>query len=178
MTRYALFETTLGWAGLAWADTGLLTVRLPSAQRERAKASLLKRCPGAIEAVAPPHISQVIDDVRALLAGGRPDFAEVELDLSATPEFHARVYDTARKIPPGETRTYGEVAEQLGDKRLARDVGQALGANPWPIVVPCHRVTAAGGKLGGFSAPGGAATKLKLLQIEGAKAAAQADLFG
>jgi methylated-DNA-[protein]-cysteine S-methyltransferase len=73
--------------------------------------------------------------------------------------------------------TYGELAERLGDRRLARDVGQALGRNPWPIVVPCHRVTAAGGKLGGFSAPGGAATKLKLLAIEGAAAAAQADLF-
>ena len=178
MTQYALFETALGWAGLAWNDAGLLTVRLPSAQRERARAALLKRRPDAIETAPPPYIARLMDDVRALLAGGRPDFAGAVLDLSATPEFHARVYEAARKIPPGETRTYGEVAEELGDKRLARDVGQALGANPWPIVVPCHRVTAAGGKLGGFSAPGGAATKLKLLRIEGAKAAAQADLFG
>jgi methylated-DNA-[protein]-cysteine S-methyltransferase len=178
MTEYALFETALGWAALAWNDTGLLAVRLPSAERVRAQASLLKRCPDAVEAAPPPRMAQVMDDVRALLAGGRPDFAEAVLDLSATPEFHARVYEAARKIPPGETRTYGEVAEELGDRRLAREVGQALGANPWPVVVPCHRVTAAGGKLGGFSAPGGAATKLKLLRIEGAKAAAQADLFG
>jgi methylated-DNA-[protein]-cysteine S-methyltransferase len=178
MTLYALFETPLGWAGLAWSDVGLVAVRLPTADRTRAEAAMGKRLPDAAPAEPPDAIARVMNDICDLLDGGRPDFAGAALDLSRTPAFHARVYEVARTIPPGETLTYGEVAARLSDKQLAREVGQALGANPWPIVVPCHRVTAANGKLGGFSAPGGAATKLKLLAIEGAKAAAQGDLFG
>jgi methylated-DNA-[protein]-cysteine S-methyltransferase len=178
MTQFALFETALGWSAVAWNDIGLVKVRLPTSPRARAAADLARRVPDAVEAEPPPAIAAVITDIQRLLAGDRPDFAEAPLDLSATPDFHARVYAIARAIPPGETLTYGEIAQRLGDKLLARDVGQALGKNPWPIVVPCHRVTAAGGKLGGFSAPGGQATKLKLLALEGASAAAQADLFG
>ena len=177
MMQFALFETALGWAAVGWSEAGLASVRLPQSERGQALASLQRRLPGAEEADPPPAIAAVIDEIRGLLAGATPDFAAAPLDLALIPEFHARVYEVARAIPPGETLTYGEVAERLGDKRLARQVGQALGKNPWPIVVPCHRVTAAGGRLGGFSAPGGAATKLKLLAIEGAKAAAQADLF-
>lgn len=177
MTHYAIFETSLGWAGVGWTPAGLATVRLPQADRGSVLAALKRRLPEGQEADPPPPIAAVIADIRALFDGGKPDFAAAPLDLSLAPDFHARVYAIARGIPPGETLTYGEVAERLGDKRLARDVGQALGKNPWPIVVPCHRVTAAGGKLGGFSAPGGSATKLKLLAIEGAAAAAQADLF-
>ena len=179
MTQFTVFETPLGWAAVAWSEAGLAAVRLPQPDRDRVTASLRRRWPDAKEADPPPAaIASLIGDIRALLAGGAPNFAQVNLDLADTPAFHARVYAVARGIPPGETLTYGEVAERLGDKRLARDVGQALGKNPWPIVVPCHRVTGAGGKLGGFSAPGGAATKLKLLAIEGAPVAAQGDLFG
>ena len=98
------------------------------------------------------------------------------VDLERVPEFNAKVYEIARRIPAGETLTYGQIAVKLGDRLLARDVGAALGKNPWPIVVPCHRVTAAGGKLGGFTARGGADTKLRLLEIEGAAAAAQAKM--
>ena len=178
MTRFAVFPTPLGWAGLAWGGAGLLAVRLPTRDRARAVAALLKRHPQASEAEPPPEIAAVVADIQALLAGARPDFATARLDLAATPDFDAHVYALARTIPAGQTRTYGELAERLGDRRRAREVGQALGRNPWPIVVPCHRVTAAGGKLGGFSAPGGAATKRRLLEIEGAAAAAQRDLFG
>lgn len=174
MTQFTLFETPLGWAGVGWNEAGLAIVRLPQSERDHVLASLRRQLPEAQEAAPPAAIAAVVEGIRDLLAGGRPDFADAPLDTSRTPEFHARVYAVARAIPPGETLTYGEVAERLGDKRRAREVGQALGKNPWPIVVPCHRVTAAGGKLGGFSAPGGAATKLKLLAIEGAKA----DLFG
>ena len=81
-------------------------------------------------------------------------------------EFDTAVYRVARDIPPGETLTYGEIAERLDDPGAARAVGQALGANPIPIIIPCHRVLAAGGRAGGFSAPGGVATKLELLEIE------------
>ena len=178
MTQFTVFETDLGWAAVAWSDRGLTAVRIPQSDRDRVAASLRRRLRDAQEAQPPAPVAAVIADICALLAGGQADFTEAELDLADTPEFNARVYAAARAIPPGKTLTYGEVAERLGDKRLAREVGQALGQNPWPIVVPCHRVTAAGGKLGGFSAPGGAATKRKLLAIEGAAAATQGDLFG
>jgi methylated-DNA-[protein]-cysteine S-methyltransferase len=177
MTQYTLFETAIGWAGLAWGEAGLVGVHLPERDPETARRSFLRRFSDAEEAQPPAPVQDAIAAIRDLLAGEAVDLTEVPLDLSRTPEFHARVYEIARTIPPGETLTYGEIAERLGDKLLARDVGQALGKNPWPIVVPCHRVTAAGGKLGGFSARGGVNTKLKLLAIEGAKAAAQGDLF-
>jgi len=177
MVSYALFETAIGWAGIAWSEAGLAAVHLPERDPDIARRSFLRRFPDAETALPSAEIEAVIAAIRALLAGEAADLANVRLDLSRTPEFHARVYEIARAIPPGETLTYGEIAEKFGDNLLARDVGQALGKNPWPIVVPCHRVTAAGGKLGGFSARGGAQTKLKLLAIEGAKAAAQGDLF-
>ena len=177
MTRYAIFETSIGWAGVAWGAAGLVAVHLPDPSPEIARRGFLRRFPDAVEGAAPASVQRTMAGIRELLSGKAVGFEDVELDLSQTPEFHARVYEIARTISPGETLTYGQIAEKLGDKLLARDVGQALGQNPWPIVVPCHRVTAAGGKLGGFSARGGAGTKLKLLAIEGAKAAAQADLF-
>jgi len=169
MTRYTLFETALGWAGLAWADKGLVGVYLPEAEREHARRSFLRRFPGAIETPPTPQISRAIGDIRDLLTGKAVGLRDVQIDIARVPEFNARVYEIARAIPPGETLTYGEIAVKLGDRLLARDVGAALGQNPWPIVVPCHRVTAAGGKLGGFSARGGVNTKVKLLAIEGAK---------
>lgn len=177
MVSYALFDTAIGWAGIAWSEAGLVAVHLPESDAEVARRSFLRRFPEAAPAETPPEVAVAIEAIRALLDGEAADLTGLRLDLSRTPEFHARVYEIARAIPPGETLTYGQIAEQLGDKLLARDVGQALGKNPWPIVVPCHRVTAAGGKLGGFSARGGVQTKLKLLAIEGAQAAAQGDLF-
>jgi methylated-DNA-[protein]-cysteine S-methyltransferase len=178
MISYALFETAIGWAGIAWSDEGLAAVHLPERDAEIARKSVLRRFPEAEPGDPTPEVADVIAAIRALLTGEAADLTGVRLDLTRTPEFHAKVYEIARAIPPGATLTYGEIAERLGDKLLARDVGQALGKNPWPIVVPCHRVTAAGGKLGGFSARGGVQTKLKLLAIEGAQAAAQRDLFG
>lgn len=171
MTQYALFETAIGFAGIAWNDAGLVACHLPERDRETARRSFLRRFPDAAEAAPPATLSDTIAGVQALMRGEKADLTAAPLDLSRTPQFHARVYEIARAIPPGETLTYGEIAEKLGDRLLARDVGQALGKNPWPIVVPCHRVTAAGGKLGGFSARGGADTKLKLLAIEGAAVA-------
>jgi methylated-DNA-[protein]-cysteine S-methyltransferase len=177
MTQYTLFETAIGWAGVAWGERGLVGVHLPEREAESTRRGFLKRFPDAVEGEPPPAIGEVIARIRTLLVGEKIDFAEAPLDLARVPEFNARVYAIARAIPPGETLTYGEIAAKLGDKLLARDVGAALGQNPWPIVVPCHRVTAAGGKPGGFSARGGVNTKLKLLAIEGAKAAAQPSLF-
>jgi methylated-DNA-[protein]-cysteine S-methyltransferase len=168
MTQYTLFETAIGWAGVAWADKGLVGVYLPEADRENARRSFLRRFPDAAEAAPSPMAEAAIAGIRELLAGEPNALLDVPIDIARVPEFNARVYEIARAIPPGETLTYGEIAVRLGDKLLARDVGAALGQNPWPIVVPCHRVTAAGGKLGGFSARGGVNTKVKLLAIEGA----------
>jgi len=119
--------------------------------------------------VPPAHVRRTIDDIVALLDGERKELGQAILDSEAVPDFNRRVHDIARTIPPGGTLSYGAIAERLGDRNLARDVAQALGQNPFPIIVPCHRVMAAGGKTGGFSAPGGVRTKLRLLSIEGAQ---------
>jgi methylated-DNA-[protein]-cysteine S-methyltransferase len=177
MTQFALFDTAIGFAGIAWNEAGLTACHLPERDQDTARRSFLRRFPEAVEAEVPAALADTVTGIQALMRGEKADLSDAPLDLSRTPEFHARVYEIARSIPPGETLTYGEIAVKLGDKLLARDVGAALGKNPWPIVVPCHRVTAAGGKPGGFSARGGVNTKLKLLGIEGAKAAAQSDLF-
>ncbi|HEX4709927.1 methylated-DNA--[protein]-cysteine S-methyltransferase [Phenylobacterium sp.] len=168
MTQFTLFETEIGWAGLAWNDKGLVGVHLPEREPDTSRRSFERRFPGAVEAPAPESLAPTIAGIRALMRGEKADLSAAPLDLARVPEFNARVYEIARAIPPGETLTYGEIAVKLGDKLLARDVGAALGKNPWPIVVPCHRVTAANGKPGGFSARGGVNTKLKLLTIEGA----------
>jgi methylated-DNA-[protein]-cysteine S-methyltransferase len=178
MIQYALFETVIGAAGLAWNDRGLVGVHLPERDPDRAHRSIQRRFPGAIEVSTPVELDPVVEGIRALMRGEKADLSAAQLDIDRVPAFNAQVYEIARRIPAGETLTYGEIAARLGDRLLARDVGAALGQNPWPLVVPCHRVTAAGGKLGGFSAPGGARTKLKLLAIEGAAAAGQAELFG
>ena len=178
MNRYHLFETAIGWAGVAWGDDGLIGAHLPERNPAIARASFQRRFPDVVEAEPSRKIEAVVADIQALLRGEKPTLLDATLDLKRVPEFNAKVYAIARAIPPGETRTYGDIAVQLGDKLLSQQVGAALGKNPWPIIVPCHRVTAAGGKLGGFSARGGADTKLKLLKIEGAKAAGQGDLFG
>ncbi len=178
MIGYTLFDTAIGWAGLAWNDRGLVGAHLPERDPQTARRSFLRRFPEAVETPAPAALAPVVDGIRALMRGEKADLSGATLDLDRVPAFNAQVYAIARRIPPGETLTYGEIATRLGDRLLARDVGAALGQNPWPIIVPCHRVTAAGGKLGGFSARGGARTKLRLLAIEGAAPAAQAELFG
>ncbi len=178
MSSYAIFDTAIGWAGIAWGDNGLIGAHLPDSDSAIARASLLRRFSDVAEDEPPPEVASVIDQIRALLRGEKPMLLEARLDLSRVPEFNAKVYAITRQIPPGETMTYGAIALKVGDRHLAQQIGGVLGRNPWPIIVPCHRVTAAGGKLGGFTARGGVATKLKLLAIEGAPAAAQPDLFG
>ena len=113
----------------------------------------------------------------ALLEGQGSDLAAIAVDMDAVPDFNRQVYEIARRIPPGRTRTYGEIAIELGDRALARDVGQALGQNPLAIIVPCHRVMGANGKVGGFSANGGVTTKLRLLTIERARTSDAPTLF-
>jgi len=165
----AIFETAIGACGIAWDGGRVAGVQLPERDAERTRARLARRFPLWAEAAPPADIQRIVDDIRALLRGEVRDFRAVALTLDGVPEFNRRVYEIARTIALGETLTYGEVAGRLGDRLLARDVGQALGQNPFPIIVPCHRVLAAGGRTGGFSGGGGVATKLRLLSIERAR---------
>ena len=166
---FALFDTPIGCCGIVWNGRGIAGVQLPEGDRGAVRARVLRRFPGAGEAVPPPDVQRVVDDMTALLHGEPRDLGYVKIDAAALPDFHRRIYDVARTIPAGATLSYGEIAERLGDRLLARDVGEAFGRNPFPIIVPCHRVLAAGGKVGGFSARGGVRTKLRLLSIEGAE---------
>jgi methylated-DNA-[protein]-cysteine S-methyltransferase len=174
---FTLFESPIGDCAVVWGERGLVGVYLPQADPHATRARIRRRFEGAIEAPPPADIQRAIDAIGELLRGGDNDLRSVNLDMSRLPAFNQQVYAIARSIPPGRTRTYGELAAELGDPLLARAVGQALGANPFPIVVPCHRVMAAGGKAGGFSAPGGLATKLKLLEIERAPLGGTPGLF-
>ncbi len=167
--NFALFETAIGFCGIVWSARGLKGVQLPEASERATRARVLRRYPSAREAPVPPELQRAIDSIVALLRGEPRDLSIIEIDDEDTPEFNRRVYAIARTIPPGRTLTYGEIAERLGDRALARAVGQALGQNPCPLVMPCHRVLAADGKTGGFSASGGVVTKLRLLTIEGAQ---------
>ena len=172
--QFTIFDTAIGSCGVAWGPCGVVGVGLPEGDVAKTQARLLRRCAGASAATPPPEIARIISDIDEMMKGGRGDLNYVALDLTDIPEFNRRVYEIARAIPPGETKSYGEIAVALGDRLLAREVGQALGKNPFPIVVPCHRVLAANGKngeikTGGFSAPGGVDTKLRMLSIERAQ---------
>jgi methylated-DNA-[protein]-cysteine S-methyltransferase len=175
--HFAVFETAIGPCAIAWGSRGVIAVLLPEKSKAATRARLLRKLPEAIEAPPPLGVRHAVDGIVALLAGEERDLSAVALDMERVPAFNRRVYEVARTIGPGRTLSYGEVARRLGDPGLARDVGQVLGQNPFPIVVPCHRVVAAGGRLGGFSARGGAATKLRLLEIEGALATGTPMLF-
>ena len=173
----ATFETALGTCGLAWSAAGLVAIRLPGPDGAGLVDRLRRRHPGLERASPPDRVGKAVAAIVAHLDGGRIDLTDIVLDFSGIASFEASVYREARTIPAGETLTYGKLADRLGDRNLARAVGQALGRNPWPIVVPCHRVTGADGRTGGFSAPGGAATKLRLLELDGALAAESLPLF-
>lgn len=165
--HFTLFETAIGTCGIVWNERGLTGVLLPDGNRARVQAGVARRFPSAVLSPAPTDVQHAIDGIVALFHGERRDLREVELDFDGLPEFNRRVYELARTIPPGSTMTYGDMAHRLNAPGMARAVGQALGQNPWPIVVPCHRVLAADGGMGGFSAPGGVSTKRQLLEIEG-----------
>jgi methylated-DNA-[protein]-cysteine S-methyltransferase len=172
-----LFDTAIGRCGIAWGGRGIVGVQLPETHESATRSRLLRRFPGAPESPPPLAVRRAVDAITALLRGERIDLTGVALDMDGVPEFHRRVYDAARAIPPGSTRSYGEIAKALGEPGSARAVGQALGRNPFAIVVPCHRVLAAGGRAGGFSATGGIGTKLRMLAIEGARSNGQGALF-
>jgi methylated-DNA-[protein]-cysteine S-methyltransferase len=166
---FTLFDTAIGHCGIAWSERGVCSVRLPEAHSEAMRAQIVKRFPEARESAPPPAVQRAIDRIVTLLRGEATDLTQIELDMAGVPPFHRRVYEQSRGIPSGATLSYGELATRLGSPGSARAVGQALGKNPFAIVVPCHRVLAAGGKLGGFSASGGVDTKVRMLRIEQAQ---------
>ena len=174
---FTLFDTAIGRCGIAWNEQGIVAVQLPESRDIETRARLLRHHPDAIEAPPPPDIQRALDGIVSLMAGEDADLSHAVLDMQRVPPFHRKVYEAARSVPPGATLSYGEVAKQLGSGGSARAVGQALGRNPFAIVVPCHRVLAADGRIGGLSANGGIATRLRMLSIEAARASGQGALF-
>ncbi|HUO93041.1 MAG TPA: methylated-DNA--[protein]-cysteine S-methyltransferase [Rhizomicrobium sp.] len=168
-THYVVFDTKLGFAGLAWNEAGVTRFQLPSAREETTRRHLLRRAPDAEAAEPPPHIARIVDAAKRYFAGEKIDFSDVTLDLGGQDDLFRAIYAAARRIGYGETTTYGGLAKAIGrtDWEAAREVGQAMAKNPVALIIPCHRVLAAGGKIGGFSAPGGAETKAKMLALEG-----------
>jgi methylated-DNA-[protein]-cysteine S-methyltransferase len=160
------FDTTIGCCALGWNERGIIGVQLPEAREPDTRARMFRRFPTAEESPPPPDVAAAIAGITALLRGEAPDLSGIILDMEGVPPFHQRVYQATRTIPPGATISYGEIATRTGDPIAVRAVGQALGENPYALLVPCHRVVAADGKVGGFSGHGGRSTKLRLLTIE------------
>lgn len=174
---FRTFDTALGRCAIVWRGGLIVRILLPAGSDDRLRAAIARNHQGTAESQPPAPIAAVIEKITALCRGEPRDFGDAPLDRSIIEPFAGRVYAALEKTGFGKTTTYGAIADDLGDKSLSRAVGAALGANPFPIVIPCHRVTAAKGAMGGFSAPGGAATKRKLLEIEGAFAAEKLPLF-
>lgn len=168
---HSIFETELGFMGLAWSEAGLTRLCLPQSSREAVERRLLRLddIAGPDSDTPPSWVVELIASIGAYARGETVDFSAVPVDLTGIDAFRLAIYDAARKLAFGETVTYGELARRAGHPGLPRETGAALGANPVPLVIPCHRILAAGGKIGGFSAPGGSATKEKMLGLEGVR---------
>ena len=172
--HYLVFETANGFCGIAWNHVGITRFRLPDKTAEAATRNLLRHVPDAEPGTPPQSVADVIAAAKRYFAGEKIDFSDVAVDLGEQDELFTRIYAAARRLGYGETTTYGTLAKQLGgDWEMARDVGQAMAKNPVPLIIPCHRVLAAGGKMGGFSAPGGADSKVRMLELEGVRVGAK-----
>ncbi|URQ74560.1 MAG: methylated-DNA--[protein]-cysteine S-methyltransferase [Candidatus Ochrobactrum gambitense] len=176
-----IFETPIGACGIAWRGAKVIGVEIADTDEKETRYRLGERVGEQLsdaQAEVPAFVTQAIEKVRVLLDGGSPDFSQTPLALDSLPDLNRQVYEIILELKAGETTTYGAIARRLGDVSLSQAVGYALGKNPFPIIVPCHRVLGSNGKVGGFSAAGGTATKLKLLNIERAKISSEPDLFG
>ena len=175
--EFAMFETAVGLCALIWRGERIAGVQLPESDPRATRSRVARRFPSSREAESSPMARHAIERIAASLDGTPVDLGDLPLDESGLEPFARHVYAVARAIAAGTTATYGEIADRIGDPGSARAVGRALGANPFPVVVPCHRVLAAGGRIGGFSAGEGASTKRRLLEIENARFGAGPDLF-
>jgi len=176
--EFAIFDTPVGACGIVWGERGVVGLQLPEKDEGATRRRLQKRYPNAREAQPPTEASDAVAAIVALLSGEAVDLSWVQLDMDGVTEFDRQVYEIMRTVLPGATITYGEIAKRIGEPGAARAVGRALGANPFPIVVPCHRVLGADGKAGGFSAVGGVETKMRILSIEKARTNDAPALFG
>ena len=166
--HYLIFDTASGFCAIAWSGVGITCLRLPLNSAAAAERGLLRRESHAEPGPPTPAVAEAIAAAKRYFDGEATDFSGIELDLGEQGAFLEQVYAAARRVGWGQTTTYGALAKALGaGPEAARDVGQAMARNPVPLIIPCHRVLAAGGKIGGFSAPGGAATKIYMLQLEG-----------
>jgi methylated-DNA-[protein]-cysteine S-methyltransferase len=166
--RYFIFETAGGFCGIAWNSVGITRFQLPTKSAEATERMLLRRLPGAEPGAPTPEVADAVAAVKRYFAGNETDFSGFSLDLSEQDAFFKQIYAAARRVGWGRTTTYGTLAKELGaGPEAARDVGQAMAKNPVALFIPCHRVLAVGGKVGGFSAPGGSATKVRMLALEG-----------
>jgi methylated-DNA-[protein]-cysteine S-methyltransferase len=163
-----VFETAIGFCGIAWNSLGVTRFQLPTKSAEAAERILLRRTPGAVPGAPTLEVADAIAAATRYFEAEETDFSSVKLDLSDQDAFFQRIYAAARRVKWGRTTTYGALATEIGaGRQAARDVGYAMAKNPAPLIIPCHRVLAAGGKVGGFSAPGGQAAKIRMLQLEG-----------
>ena len=170
--HYLIFETAGGFCGIAWSDVGVTRFQLPTRSAEATERLLLRRVPGAEPGTPTQGIAEAVAAVKRYFDGEEIDFSGVTLDLGEQDAFFEKIYEAARRVGWGHTTTYGTLAKELGaGPEAARDVGQAMAQNPVALIIPCHRVLAAGGKVGGFSAPGGSATKIRMLELEGVNVA-------
>ncbi|HRD78041.1 MAG TPA: methylated-DNA--[protein]-cysteine S-methyltransferase [Hyphomicrobiaceae bacterium] len=163
---YHLFDTAFGTCAIAWSDAGLTRVQLPEATREATEARMRRAGTNAAEPPPPAFAADAVTALQSYFSRAPVSLDELRLDESIVSTFNASIYRALRAVPRGATVTYGDLAIRIGQPGAARAVGMAMGRNPWPVIVPCHRVLARGGKMGGFSAPGGTATKERLLALE------------
>jgi methylated-DNA-[protein]-cysteine S-methyltransferase len=165
--HYCLFDTAIGPCGVAWSAEGVTHLQLPEADRAATERRLARSAGRDAPDDPPEHVAQAIASLKDYFAGKPVDFSSVALDLAGMSSFHRQVYQALRRVGFGRTISYGELARQLNPPGVARAVGQAMGHNPLPVIIPCHRVLASGQKIGGFSAFGGTTTKERLLALEG-----------
>jgi methylated-DNA-[protein]-cysteine S-methyltransferase len=168
--HYHVFETEGGFCGIAWNERGISRFQLPTKNADATERLLLRRLPAAESAAPTPMVREAIAAVKRYFEGKETDFSSFEVDLSEQDAFFQDIYAAARRVGWGHTTTYGTLAKELGaGPEAARDVGQAMAKNPVALIIPCHRVLAAGGKVGGFSAPGGSSSKIRMLELEGVR---------
>ena len=168
--QFHVFETAAGFCAIAWNGGKITRFQLPTATAQATERAMRRRVPAAEPGTPPPPVASIVAAAQRYFAGETVDFTYVPLDLDGEDEFFRRVYEALRRVGWGRTTTYGTLAKELGaGPQGAQDVGQAMAQNPVPLIIPCHRVLAAGGKLGGFSAPGGSATKIRMLELEGVR---------
>lgn len=173
---HTLLPTAFGTCALAFNPKGLVFFQLPERSEQATLARLMRHVRSA-EAGPPAWMKDALRDLVRYFDGETEDLLGIPVDLEGVPPFHRKVYEAMRRIRRGQVWTYAELAREAGSPQAFRAVGQAMAKNPIPVVIPCHRVVAAGGKPGGFSAPGGLVTKERLLRLEGASLSAQAPLF-